>query len=114
MQVVDNEKYDILLIQEKFEKEIDSMKSQSSQTYYRQAITSFFDFARGIDKSSIEFSYTLITDWIVEMYRQGMSHKTHILYLDVVGSLYNRLAKTGLIPQTKVFRDIKLKLNAIN
>ena len=54
-----------------------------------------------------------LTDWLVNQWLMNTPFATFSLYLDIISSLYGSAVKTGILPSTKIFSQIKASLKAL-
>lgn len=84
--------------------------SGESKRSYQKAYSSFQIFVIGNYSMSGILDSSVIENWVIFNYLQGLSSKTVSFYLDKLASLYSRVAHNLTGGKTSIFKDLKKKI----
>jgi len=92
-----------------FRSRIADMQSASARIYLK-AVKSYETYLKIRDESPLTPTPALVSDWIVDLSRQGISLKTSALYLDAIAALYSKTKADSTV--TGTFKELKKSIKA--
>lgn len=94
-----------------FFKRLEEFGGESKRSY-RKAFSSIQIYLISRYDSSAIFSQSMVENWLIELYLQGLTQKTVSFYLDKIASLYNAVAHKLTGARQPYFKEIKQRLKS--